>query len=159
MKQILSLRSVEVRDFTENDNSITIIVDGDGEYEYSIDGIHFQRSNTFTRLPIDEYRVYARDLNRCSTVFQDIVMLYYPRFFTPNGDSYNDYWQIKNGRFEPGNQVYIYDRYGKLLVSFNTDSIGWDGTVNGLPLPSSDYWFSLIRQDGSTFKSHFTLKR
>jgi PKD repeat protein len=96
VKQILSLRSVEVRDFTENDNSITIIVDGDGEYEYSIDGIHFQRSNTFTRLPIDEYRVYARDLNRCSTVFQDIVMLYYPRFFTPNGDSYNDYWQIKN---------------------------------------------------------------
>ncbi|WP_283640904.1 T9SS type B sorting domain-containing protein [Mesonia mobilis] len=52
-------------------------------------------------------------------------------------------------------------------------SRGWDGTYNGNPLPSGDYWFSveyqdpgIPQEDGSlaeptpnTFKNHFTLKR
>jgi gliding motility-associated-like protein len=40
---------------------------------------------------------------------------------------------------------------------------GWDGTYNNLPLPSTDYWFTVdyLDQDGieQTFKAHFSLKR
>ncbi|MCT8340448.1 T9SS type B sorting domain-containing protein [Flavobacteriaceae bacterium TK19130] len=39
---------------------------------------------------------------------------------------------------------------------------GWDGTYNGAPLPSSDYWFRVeYTQDGDAreFRGHFTLKR
>ncbi|MBW2939138.1 T9SS type B sorting domain-containing protein, partial [Aureisphaera sp. CAU 1614] len=39
---------------------------------------------------------------------------------------------------------------------------GWDGTYNGSPLPSSDYWFRVeYKEDetNKTFTGHFTLKR
>ncbi|TDP61449.1 T9SS type B sorting domain-containing protein, partial [Flavobacterium dankookense] len=38
----------------------------------------------------------------------------------------------------------------------------WDGSYNGQPLPSTDYWFSVqyLEQNVSKeFKAHFSLKR
>ncbi|AUC80470.1 hypothetical protein CW736_03665 [Nonlabens sp. MB-3u-79] len=40
--------------------------------------------------------------------------------------------------------------------------MGWDGTYNGQPLASSDYWFQVDYEENRTPKSfggHFTLKR
>ncbi|MEZ4977534.1 MAG: T9SS type B sorting domain-containing protein, partial [Flavobacteriaceae bacterium] len=58
------------------------------------------------------------------------------------------------------------DRYGKLLKQLSPSGTGWDGSLNGEPLPSSDYWFTVeYAEPGDTsgarkqFKSHFTLKR
>lgn len=155
----IQITNVIVEDWTLDNNTITIEVTGIGDFEYSIDGITYQMSNTFTGLPIDEYTVFARDLDGCSTVSKDIIMLYYPRFFTPNGDNFNDFWQIINGRSEPNNRIYIYDRYGKLLKQISADGIGWDGTYNGAPLPSSDYWFVVERENGRIYKGHFALLR
>jgi gliding motility-associated-like protein len=39
---------------------------------------------------------------------------------------------------------------------------GWDGTFNGQPAPSTDYWFTVDFVEGfevKTFKANFTLKR
>ena len=40
---------------------------------------------------------------------------------------------------------------------------GWDGTYNGNPMPSSDYWFNIqiVDQNGTvrTKKGHFSLLR
>jgi gliding motility-associated-like protein len=40
---------------------------------------------------------------------------------------------------------------------------GWDGTYNGQPMPSSDYWFLIEYLDSAKtkkqFRAHFTLKR
>ena len=40
---------------------------------------------------------------------------------------------------------------------------GWDGTFNGKPMPTSDYWFIVEYQDSAQlkkeFRAHFTLKR
>jgi gliding motility-associated-like protein len=44
--------------------------------------------------------------------------------------------------------IFIYDRYGKLITKINTNSDGWDGTFNGNPLPSDDYWYTAKLQDG-----------
>jgi gliding motility-associated-like protein len=41
-------------------------------------------------------------------------------------------------------------------------SPGWDGTYNGNPLPSSDYWFRIEYTENNIkkqFSGHFTLKR
>ncbi|NGZ90128.1 T9SS type B sorting domain-containing protein, partial [Psychroflexus maritimus] len=56
------------------------------------------------------------------------------------------------------------DRYGKLLKQLSPSSEGWDGTYNGKPMPSNDYWFKVEYTDPrtgarKTFKSNFTLKR
>ncbi len=37
--------------------------------------------------------------------------------------------------------------------------IGWDGTYNGRPMPSSDYWFEVATPIGARFTGHFSLKR
>jgi gliding motility-associated-like protein len=54
--------------------------------------------------------------------------------------------------------IFIYDRYGKLITKINTNSDGWDGTFNGNPLPSDDYWYTAKLQDGRETKGHFSLK-
>ena len=82
----------------------------------------------------------------------------YPKFFTPNGDGYNDTWAIKFSNFEPGLKVTIFDRYGQLLKILNNTN-SWDGVCNGNKLPSSDYWFVVTRENGKEYRGHFTLKR
>jgi hypothetical protein len=42
-------------------NMISIYVSGAGDYEYSIDGIHYQSNNQFQNLFSGAYTVYVRD--------------------------------------------------------------------------------------------------
>jgi gliding motility-associated-like protein len=45
------------------------------------------------------------------------------------------------------------------LKQLNPAGPGWDGTFEGNPLPTNDYWFAVTLEDGRIFKSHFTLKQ
>jgi gliding motility-associated-like protein len=83
----------------------------------------------------------------------------YPKFFTPNGDGTNDTWHIKYSDNEPQMKLIIYDRYGKMITSYNGLKVGWDGKYNGQLLPSDDYWFVVQRENGKEYKGHFALKR
>lgn len=88
---------------------------------------------------IDEYTIYVRDKNGCGIAMESVYLLYYPKFFTPNNDSYNDTGQIKNVNHEPNSKIYIFDRFGKLLKQSGPTSLGWDGTFNGKRMPADDY--------------------
>lgn len=147
-------------DWTVNQNSITVLLTGNsvGDYEYSLDGIHYQDSNTFTGLESGEYTVYVKDKNGCGIQPEDFYLLMYPKFFTPNGDGYNDVWKIQLSEKEVNLTVKIFDRFGKLLKALD-NTTGWDGTFNGQELPSTDYWFTVIRADGKEYRAHFALKR
>ncbi len=151
--------SAIVKDWTENENSIEIVLTGNGKYEFSLDDIVYQTSPKFTNLWSGLYTVYINDKNGCGKILLDVILLNYPKFFTPNGDGYNERWKIKFANFEPKLYTYIYDRYAKLITAFDANSDGWDGTLNGQPLPADDYWFVVNRQDGRVYKGHFTLKR
>ncbi|MDI9312393.1 MAG: T9SS type B sorting domain-containing protein [Limnohabitans sp.] len=148
-------------DWTSDSNSITIIITSGsvGDYEYSLDGINYQTSNTFTNLANGKYTVYIRDKNGCGITEEEVYLLMYPKFFTPNNDGYNDYWKIKFAVEEPNIIIKIFDRYGKLLKQLSNDSQGWDGTYLEQALPADDYWFTLIRANGNEYKGHFSLKR
>ncbi|WP_299337155.1 T9SS type B sorting domain-containing protein [uncultured Psychroserpens sp.] len=160
---IATVEDIIVEDVSSN-NSISILVSGEGEYEYSnvsSDG-PYQESNTFQNINAGIYTVYIKDVkNDCGVVAEDVSVIGYPKFFTPNGDGFNDTWQLKglSEQFQPNSKVFIFDRFGKLLYTLNSPFDFWDGTFNGEPLPSSDYWFSATLEDGRTFKNHFTLKR
>jgi gliding motility-associated-like protein len=110
-------------------------------------------------LPAGEYTVYVKDENGCDPINQEVYLLTYPKFFTPNGDGYNDFWQVKFSYNEPTMKVYIFDRYGKLPTGFNGASVGWDGRYNDADLPSEDYWFLVIRPNGKEYRGHFAMKR
>jgi gliding motility-associated-like protein len=147
---------------TTSSGSATINVTGLGDYEYRINlQDSYQDSPVFENITPGFYTAYVRDKNGCGTTTQDFSIVGYPRFFTPNNDGFNDYWQLIGVSvvFEPNSEIFIFDRYGKLLKQISPQGVGWDGTYNGTPLPSSDYWFKATLMDGAVFSSHFTLKR
>lgn len=157
--QIPKIDGIETLDWTYDNNGFTVITEFPDMYVYSIDGINYQESNTFTGLPAGIFIVYVKDKQGCTATKEEFALLYYPKFFTPNGDGYNETWRIQYSFMEPDLKVYIYDRYGKLIIGFPSQSTGWDGTFNGNPLPSTDYWFVVQRQDGRVHKGHFSLIR
>jgi len=156
-----TVSQISTSDWTDNNNTITVLLTNSsvGNYVYSIDGTNYQSSNVFTSLQSGEYTVFVKDTNGCGIIDQEIYLLMYPKYFTPNGDSYNDTWKIKFSQNEPNSKIAIFDRYGKLITMFSGSSPGWDGTYNGNLLPATDYWFVVTRQNGKEFKGHFTLKR
>ncbi|MGQ7945489.1 T9SS type B sorting domain-containing protein [Flavobacterium sp. WC2509] len=152
--------STEIKDWTDTENVISIYFSASsvGNYEYSLDGITYQDSNTFSGLISGDYTVYVRDKNGCGISSQEVYILNYPKFFTPNGDGYNDSWAVKFSASEPELMVKIFDRYGKFIKELNATS-SWDGTYNGHELPSTDYWFVVTRANGKVYKGHFAMKR
>ena len=139
-----------------------VVTGGFGIYEYSIDGIDWQSSPVFSGLENGSYTIYVRDIQGCDLLpSEPIQTITYPNYFTPNGDGYNDNWVIRL----PVNYealISIYDRYGKLIKQISSFGTGWDGTYNGNPMPSTDYWFKVeYTENGQRkeFKSHFSLKR
>ena len=152
--------------FAEN-QVITITVQGNGAYVYSLDGGPFlANGGVFTEVGAGEHFVVVRDENACGpdVTIGPINAINYPHYFTPNGDGIHDTWNIIGLTGQPSAKIYIFDRYGKLLkqLSPSADSLGWDGTYNGQQLPSSDYWFTVqYNETGAQkeFKAHFSLKR
>ncbi len=149
--------TTEIGDPSDN---VTITVDatGTGEFEYSVDGENYQDSNRLEVFP-GEHTVYVRDKFLCRTVTKQVIALGYQKFFTPNGDGFNENWNIIGAYHYPESKLYVYDRYGKLLQQISPMTAGWDGSYNGLPLPESDYWFRYIFDGGKVFTGHFSLKR
>lgn len=155
-----TLTGSTVKDFSGNDNSVLLEYTGVGDYEFSLDGLTFQDDPLFTRVAAGTYNAVARDKNGCGLSNNiTIYVLDYPRFFTPNGDGYNDLWFINDIEHLPNFKIYVFDRYGKLLKEMNQNSIGWNGIFNGQQLPSDDYWFTLTFITGKNVKGHFSLKR
>jgi len=95
------------------------------------------------------------------------MVLGYPSYFTPNGDGFNDFWNIYYFDTKPNAKISIFDRYGKMLKQLSPQSPGWDGTYNGKMMPSTDYWFLVEFKDFNekgelvwqTFKAHFSMMR
>ena len=136
---------------------------GFGTYEYSLNLVDWQSSPIFTDLSNGTYTAYVRDLQGCNILsVSNLFAITYPNFFTPNGDGYHDTWNIFGLDDSYAANIYIYDRFGKLLKQISPKGIGWNGTFNGQLLPSTDYWFRIeyteknIRKE---FKSHFSLIR
>ncbi len=110
--------------------------------------------------------VIINDKNGCGTSEPfEFLVVGYPKFFTPNGDSFYDTWNVFGIEELTNPVIYIFDRYGKLLKELDP-SLGWDGTYNGRNLPSSDYWFRLdYERDDSgvlvarSVRRHFSLVR
>ncbi len=136
------------------------------EVDAIIDNDPITDTNTYTNQIAGNDTVWARVENnngcfRTSRVNLVVSTIEIPKYFTPNGDGINDFWQIKNScnQLQINSRIYIYDRYGKLIKQLSSNSKGWDGTFNGKILPSDDYWFRALLDDGREFINHFTLKR
>ena len=111
------------------------------------------------------YTLVVRDEAQCDEKSIIIPILYFPTFITPNGDGYNDTWEVKGIDLSDYNlqltKIYVFNRYGKLIGSTGLDQ-SWDGTFNGSPLEATDYWYKvdLVKKSGEVLqpiRGHFSL--
>lgn len=145
-------------------NIVEVTAIGLGVYEYSLDNGSWQNSNVFENVSLGIHSVTVRDINGCGIATTSVLVIDYPLFFTPNGDGYHDTWNIVGIATQPDAVIYIFDRFGKLLKQLSPTGNGWNGTYNGVVLPTNDYWFLIeyiepIDGKRKEFKAHFTLKR
>jgi gliding motility-associated-like protein len=146
-----------------SDPAIEVTADGQGDYLFQLDDGLPQADGLFEGVSPGLHLVTIFDQNGCGSVTQEVSIIDYPRFVTPNQDGYHDTWNIIGiAGGDPTAKIYIFDRFGKLLKQLSPLGEGWDGTYNGAPLPSSDYWFLVEYTEDDErkeFKGHFTLKR
>ncbi|MGQ3060296.1 T9SS type B sorting domain-containing protein, partial [Flavobacterium sp.] len=155
------------------DQVITVLVQGYGEYQYKLDDGPWQNSNVFENVSAySPHTIYVWDVataDPCDDLelilgLENVSVIDFPNFFTPNGDGYNDYWNIFGLNTDENRdaKIFIFDRYGKLMKQISAAGAGWDGTYNGTPAPATDYWFTVeftIGDQKREFKAHFSLKR
>lgn len=161
------ITSIDENEITSG-RRLNINITGDGNYEYALDNSEgpYQNSAVFENVSSDFHYIYVRDRNGCgiteSSVQRNLSSTDFPKFFTPNGDNVNDFWQFILPEIKDEiilTALYIFDRYGNLLAELDLDSRGWDGKYLGRGLPSSDYWFKAVARNGQEVRGHFSLKR
>lgn len=160
-----------VDDSQNNSISISKTNLGIGNYEFALSDIDtniefsYQDEPYFENVAPGIHTILINDKNNCGIASIDISVIGYPKFFTPNNDGFNDTWQIQgvNENFYATSNIEIFNRFGKMVAKISPKGDGWNGTYDGLALPSSDYWFSveLIDNNGNSKirKGHFSLIR
>ncbi|BDW93289.1 T9SS C-terminal target domain-containing protein [Flagellimonas marinaquae] len=149
---------------TGPDEITAIATGGFGGYEYFFQGESYGEVNTFNVTVDSNITIMVRDQNGCEATlimpFDFEGMPEMPNFFTPDGDNLNDYWYPENREYFPFIDVIIYDRYGRVVARLDQVK-KWDGTYDGKPLPTGDYWYVVYANDNEKqqFVGHFTLYR
>ncbi|MEX1002003.1 MAG: gliding motility-associated C-terminal domain-containing protein [Crocinitomicaceae bacterium] len=100
------------------------------------------------------YFVQITDINGCIdtasidiTIAPDIMDLAIPNLITPNGDGYNDTWQIMNIEIFTEHELTIFNIYGQVIYEAAPYSNDWQGDYNGNPLPDGTYFYLLTLND------------
>ncbi|MDR6764240.1 gliding motility-associated-like protein [Flavobacterium sp. 2755] len=156
-RQVPEINRIEV-----NGTRVIIYLKKETSYfEYSVDDVYYQDSNVFYDVPGGLQTAYVREKSGCGNgVPLNFVVLVFPAFFTPNGDTHNDIWEVTGMENYPQAEVTIFDRYGKLIAQLNASNMSWDGTLERTPLPASDYWYALkIDNTKPILRGHFSLLR
>ncbi|MEM7485569.1 MAG: T9SS type B sorting domain-containing protein [Bacteroidota bacterium] len=159
------ISDIEIEDLSSS-NTVTVVTEVLGEFEYRLDDGPFQTSTVFEEVSAGVHIVTMRDVFGCGEVVENIVVVGFLAIFSPNGDVLNETWHVEGLSELNAPVVTIYDRYGKLLKELTEFSPGWDGNFDGRPLPSTDYWFRLSyldengnRMNAKYLQNHFSLRR
>ena len=151
-------------DDTQINQIVVTATGGSGIYEYALNGESNGSSNTFVIYQSGDYTVSVTDSDGCTTEitrYFEYIDICIPNYFTPNGDGVTDDWAPGCTITYKDLEYSIFDRYGRKIA---TKRLGqtWDGTYNGTPLPTGDYWYVIKlndKNDDREFVGHFTLYR
>lgn len=122
-------------------------------------GITYYASQTINSCESDRIPIAIQILEATTGDCINLVdELPYPKYFTPNNDTFHDTWTIDFAYLAPNTGIRIFDRYGKFIKELHNNST-WDGNYLGSQEPTGDYWFTITRLNGTEFRGHFSLKR
>lgn len=121
-------------------------------------------NSTFEKVEYGNHMAYVIDASGCTASAMFVVKapeFKIPKILSPNSDGVNDFFTTEVIREAyPNAVVKIFDRWGKLLATYKGEDQGWDGTYNGNPMMSTDYWYEIeIEELNKTYTGHFTLMR
>jgi gliding motility-associated-like protein len=151
-----------VRVEQEQGDGHVVVRKGSKPYYFSFDGNSFSRDSAFSDLQAGMYQAVVEDALGCvdTANFFVFIPIIPEDHFTPNGDGVKDLWEIENIEQYDDYVIRIYDRFGKLLVEYEDQYPGWDGTYNGVDMPSTDYWYVIdLEFMDYDLSGHFTLVR
>lgn len=150
--------------------SVNIVLQGNtgtAPYKYIVDDNYEDDINSSIKVDLDygQHKVTVIDTAGC--VIDTMITINFPSFnipivVSPNGDNHNDAFTVPVLRDAyPDATIRIFDRWGKKLADYKAgDGIDWDGTYNGVAMPTTDYWYEIeIKEIKKTYSGHFTLIR
>jgi gliding motility-associated-like protein len=170
----LNTISFEINDFegltlTLDEGNLNQIVataqGGNPQYQFWLNDEDMGSENSYYISESGTYTVRVMDQNGCvaeAQLYLQYIDIELPDHFSPNGEVLNELWMPKNIEAYPNILIKIYDRYGRVVADLSGAVEGWDGTYNGKPLPTGDYWYVIQlngAQDDREFFGHFTLYR
>ena len=148
-----------------SDGQIVIETTG-GVGSYTFEWSNGANSNIITELRVGNYGLTVTDASLCvvnesfDLGYQNEQCFVIPGIITPNNDSYNDTWIIDGLELYPGNEVEIYDRYGRRVFYAKAYDNSWDGTFEGNELPMESYHYFINLNNGtSVLKGNITIVR
>ncbi len=156
--EVVVVKAPVIKDIISEENRLEILLQENGEFEFSLDGLTFQTSAIFN-VPGGIYTAYVRNVNGCETVTQRFAHVVVPKFISPNNDGYNDFFELKGVEFFPSSEILIFDRYGKILAAGPGKNFRWNGKISGKELTADDYWYEIRIEGLPPQKGHFSLLR
>jgi len=97
---------------------------------------------------------------------EQIEDLLIPDVITPNDDGYNDTWGIQGIEAYDDISIFIFNRWGDEVFSFNGSGSSytdiqnqWDGIWQGKDLPFGTYFYILELNESNTYKGSITIIR
>ena len=70
-----------------------------------------------------------------------------PRYFTPNNDGINDFWEWPNIELYANSTLIIFNRFGQKIYESKSYQNNWNGTVDGKPLQEDAYYYNIRFSD------------
>ncbi len=137
-------------------NSITLSGSGSGTFNWSPSAtldIATSQNPVATPTTTTTYTLAVTNINGCSATDSVRIVVEQGYEFvihtviTPNGDGFNDVWNIRNIEFYPNNEVIIFNRYGQKVFGMTGYDNSWDGTFGGSPVPDGTYYYVLKFSD------------
>jgi gliding motility-associated-like protein len=131
-------------------------------YEVSIDGLNWapvtspKLDTVITGIAVGSYKLFIRDANGCMKCFKFNIeesKFTIPNIFTPNGDTYNDTFRIRN--LPDGSQLSIVNRWGKVVYQTSSYQNEWDGGT----LPDAVYFYTLNVPGKGAFTGWVEIRR
>jgi gliding motility-associated-like protein len=93
------------------------------------------------------------------TVMPGRPNVFIPNGFSPNGDAYNQYWEIIDITEFPKNEVIIFNRWGNKVYEVKPYQNEWEGqNMKGEDLPDGTYYYILkLNDDNGTVYTGFVV--
>lgn len=147
------IQDVSCRDNSDGYISVEAIENGTPPYLYEwSDGT---TDNGIEELLAGTYVITVTDNNNCvhaDTVMlgvNDIDCITINNVITPDGNGKNDTWIIENIDLYPECEVFVYDRWGKLVYSSTAYDNSWNGTCEGKDLNNTEFYYVVTLNSGS----------